>query len=125
MYHPHRSLPVICIAFVLAILSAVGLSRNELLPISVGSAMLHVDVARTEAEQRQGLSGRSSLGSSDGMLFLFPADGRHGMWMPNMNLSLDLIWLDADKRVVHIERNVSPDSYPDCLFVTGAVPIRP
>jgi uncharacterized membrane protein (UPF0127 family) len=29
-----------------------------------------------------------------------------------MNFSLDMIWLDDDKRVVHIERGVSPATYP-------------
>ena len=30
-----------------------------------------------------------------------------------MNFNIDMIWLDSDKRVVSIEEDVSPDTYPD------------
>ena len=33
--------------------------------------------------------------------------------MKDMDFSIDIIWLDRDRRVVHIEKNVSPNTYPD------------
>jgi uncharacterized membrane protein (UPF0127 family) len=67
-----------------------------------------VELALTPQEQHQGLMNRQSLPIDAGMLFVFPQNKRHAFWMKNTLISLDLIWLDYAKRVVHIERNVPP-----------------
>lgn len=72
-----------------------------------------IEVADTEAEREQGLSGRNSLPADTAMLFIFDQPGQQCFWMKDMQFSLDIIWLDAGRRVVHIEQNVSPSSYPD------------
>ncbi|MDE0243497.1 MAG: DUF192 domain-containing protein [Candidatus Kaiserbacteria bacterium] len=100
----------------------INAPKDDLLTLSVANTTLHVEVAETPAEREKGLSGRQALGQSDGMLFLFETDGLHGFWMPDMYLSLDIIWLNADKTVVHIEHNVSPDSYP--AIFTSTEPAR-
>ena len=46
------------------------------------------------------------------MLFVFPADGRHSFWMKDMLFSIDMLWLDANGRVVHVEKGVSPATFP-------------
>lgn len=33
--------------------------------------------------------------------------------MKDMNFALDIIWLDADKKVIDIAYNVKPDTFPD------------
>lgn len=47
------------------------------------------------------------------MLFVFEEDGYHAFWMKDMKFSIDMIWLDESMAIVHIERNVSPSSYPN------------
>ena len=42
------------------------------------------------------------------MLFLFDGPGTHSIWMKNCRVSLDLIWLDPDFSVVHIEHERPP-----------------
>lgn len=80
--------------------------------IRIGETQLTVELLRTEAERIQGLSGRDSLPPNTGALFIFPDDDYHGIWMREMRMSLDIIWIDNTHKVVHIEKNVHPDSFP-------------
>lgn len=80
--------------------------------LSLGVGVITVDVARTDAELVRGLSERTRLGDQEGMLFVFEKDSRQGIWMKDMNFPIDIIWLDSQKRVVHIVRDASPESYP-------------
>lgn len=77
-----------------------------------GDRAYHLEIVSSEAARTQGLSGRQSLAGDRGMLFVFPGDGTQCIWMKDMRFSLDIMWLDGEKRVVHIERDVSPDTYP-------------
>ncbi len=42
------------------------------------------------------------------ILMEFPRPGKYGIWMPFMKMCLDVAFLDEDKHVVHITRNVPP-----------------
>jgi uncharacterized membrane protein (UPF0127 family) len=44
------------------------------------------------------------------MLFVFDEEAEHTFVMKNMKFPIDIIWMDADKTVVHIERNLQPCS---------------
>jgi len=69
----------------------------------------NVEVAESYAERMKGLSGRRGMGSG-GMLMVFPAEGRHGIWMPNMKFPIDIVFISSGKRVVDIRENVRPMS---------------
>lgn len=73
---------------------------------------LSLEVADTSALREHGLSNREKLSTGSGMLFIFDEMGAYGFWMKDMKFSLDIMWLDADKKIVHVEKNVSPDTYP-------------
>ncbi|MBL8157995.1 DUF192 domain-containing protein [bacterium] len=73
---------------------------------------LRVAVADTDALRAQGLSGSAPLADDEGMLFIFDEDGVYPFWMKDMLYSIDIFWLDATGSVVHIEKNLSPDTYP-------------
>src|SRR3989338_2245510 len=80
--------------------------------LTLAGASVHVDLAQTPAELKKGLSGRASLPQGEGMLFVFENDDKHSFWMNDMYFSIDIIWLAADGKVVHIASNLSPDTYP-------------
>lgn len=73
--------------------------------------------ARTPVEQAQGLSDTKSLASNQGMLFINDTVDQRCFWMKDMLYPLDIIWLDSKKTVVHIEKNLSPDSYPQAFCI--------
>jgi len=78
----------------------------------VGNTDYVFELRQTNEERRQGLSGRPGLPLNTGMLFIFDTPGKHSFWMKDMLFNIDIIWFDADKNVVHVESNVSPDTFP-------------
>jgi uncharacterized membrane protein (UPF0127 family) len=46
------------------------------------------------------------------MLFIFEKEAKHGIWMPDMYFSIDIVWLDKNKKVVSTASSVTPETYP-------------
>ncbi|HVU75825.1 MAG TPA: DUF192 domain-containing protein [Candidatus Paceibacterota bacterium] len=80
--------------------------------VMIGGERVSVQLATTEAQREQGLSGTQPLAADHGMLFVFPQDGQYHFWMKDMNYALDIIWIDGDGRIVSIAPSLSPDTYP-------------
>jgi uncharacterized membrane protein (UPF0127 family) len=68
------------------------------------------EIVADDATRERGLSGRPSLCSECAMLFVFPDEGKYGFWMKGMRFPLDIVWVDGEGTVVHIERAVLPES---------------
>jgi hypothetical protein len=73
---------------------------------------VRVIIADTEEERIQGLSGRLKLEGADAMLFVFSEADYHGIWMKDMRFPIDLIWVGEDLKVINVEKNVTPDTFP-------------
>ncbi len=85
----------------------------ELVPIVIGDISVQASVADSIPERIKGLSGTPYLPSGVVKLFAFGAEGEHGIWMKDMNYPLDIIWVAKNGTIVHIEDNVSPETYPE------------
>jgi uncharacterized membrane protein (UPF0127 family) len=104
-----------CVALILVIVAGVAmvLSLNSRkVVVTVGNQVVHARVADTDETRSKGLSGTSGLGEKDGMLFVFAVPGRWGMWMKDMKYSVDMLWMDSDKKVIYKAENVTPDTFP-------------
>jgi len=77
---------------------------------------LQLEIADTDAERILGLSGRESLPAGMGLLFVFEEPGMHGFWMKDMKFAIDIIWLGENYEVLGIEKNVSPQTYPEVFY---------
>lgn len=74
---------------------------------------LRVDIANSLEERMKGLSGRENLGKNiDGVLFVFDETAYHNIWMKDMKFPIDIIWISEDLKVINVEKNISPDTYP-------------
>ena len=51
---------------------------------------------------------RESLGEDRGMLFIFDRPEIYHFWMKNCRISLDMIWLDRDRKIVSLTSNAPP-----------------
>lgn len=71
-----------------------------------------LEIADTPSARQQGLSGRPRLAATAGMLFVFDTPAPQCMWMKNMNFALDIIWLNESKKIVKIQEDVKPETYP-------------
>lgn len=87
--------------------------------VSIAGKVIEVELALSPEEKARGLSGREELPEDRGMLFVFDKPDFYGFWMKDMLISLDIIWISLDFKVVHIEKNVSPETYPE-VFVPSA-----
>lgn len=74
----------------------------SLVRIRVGGQPLAVEVAADPASRSRGLMFREHLPQGRGMLFIWPRAGRHGMWMKNTLIPLDVAFLTGDLRIAHI-----------------------
>jgi uncharacterized protein len=80
--------------------------------IQIGETAIHAELATTRAEQIQGLSGRASLSTSAGMLFIFDHSSYWGIWMKDMNFPIDVLWITDNMKVAYIVENMQPAGYP-------------
>ena len=67
-----------------------------------------VEVARTEAQQAQGLMNRESLAPDRGMIFPYDPPVAASFWMKNTLIPLDIIFIRADGTIARIEANTAP-----------------
>lgn len=69
-------------------------------------AELHLEIARTPAEQERGLMYRTSLPAHGGMIFIFQGDGAIGFWMKNTLIPLDMVFVGSDGTVRQVDADV-------------------
>jgi uncharacterized membrane protein (UPF0127 family) len=81
---------------------------NYTLILSSTGKLFKVETVVTPNALTKGLSGRRTLASGTGMLFIFDALDRHTMWMPDMYFPLDVVWLDETLSVVNITYGLEP-----------------
>jgi hypothetical protein len=67
-----------------------------------------VEIASTRQEQAKGLMHRKTMASDHGMLFPIKPPRQASFWMKNTYISLDMLFLRADGRILQIEANTVP-----------------
>ena len=75
-----------------------------------GVQVFSVELATTEEEKTTGLMYRKELADGKGMLFDFSPEQQVSMWMKNTFISLDMIFIRADGRILRIAENTEPQS---------------
>ncbi|CAG5009909.1 hypothetical protein DYBT9275_04595 [Dyadobacter sp. CECT 9275] len=71
---------------------------------------IDVEIAENEAEQSKGLMYRPYLPDSAGMLFIFNDSAPRNFWMKNTIIPLDIMYVDAGKKIISIAKNTKPYS---------------
>ena len=117
-----RSLPIqsqLPVVVTIAIAFAVGAAgcsssapkEAQSLPITaaveLGGRTINLEVARTPEEQAIGLMFRESLADDRGMLFPVDPPRPVQLWMKNVDIPLDLLFI-TEGEIVAIESNVPP-----------------
>jgi len=86
-----------------------------------GVHVFSVEMATTEEEKTTGLMYRKELPDGKGMLFDFSPEQQVSMWMKNTYVSLDMIFIRADGRILRIAENTEPLS---TRLVPSGGPVR-
>ena len=91
-------------------------------PVCIRGICFAAETAVTEAERSRGLMYRDALAEDRAMLFVFPEEGRHGFWMKDTRIELDIIFIGADRRVVSIARRAQPCRQYPCAHYEPSAP---
>ena len=59
-----------------------------------------LEVVIDPMDRAMGYMFREEVGPNDGMLFIFETVDRHGFWMKNCKVALDIVWLDEQFRII-------------------------
>lgn len=70
---------------------------------------IEAKVADSASERKRGLANQESLPLGEGMLFVFQNEGTYGIWMKDMKFAIDIVWLDRNKKIVDIAKNIPPE----------------
>jgi len=83
-------------------------SQPESIPVSLRGELFNVELADSRQERKTGLMFREHLKDNEGMLFKFDKEAIYPVWMKNVLIELDIIWIDKDKKVVFIKESAQP-----------------
>ncbi len=72
--------------------------------------IIDIEIADSPEERTQGYMYRSSMPDSAGMLFIFEKPTEQTFWMKNMKISLDLLYIDENKKIVTLYKHQRPYS---------------
>lgn len=100
---------VVAFAVVSAPVGAAGFQPLEIVTRN-GVQVFSIEMATTEEEKQTGLMYRKELADGKGMLFDFNPEQEVSMWMKNTYVSLDMIFIRADGRILRIAENTEPMS---------------
>jgi uncharacterized membrane protein (UPF0127 family) len=86
----------------------IGIHLPTSTQVKLGTNTFDVQLASNDAARKQGLSGVEKMDANAGLLMNFHRDGRWGIWMKDMKIPIDIIWINSDKKVIYIVANASP-----------------
>lgn len=85
-------------------------------PLYLGSGAFDAKVAYTQEEREKGFGGVSNIAENEALILAFPRNNTWGIWMKDMKVSIDIIWLDSDKKVIEIVKKALPDGGATTVF---------
>lgn len=104
--------PAVAVVACVAIILGYLLQSPAKATLRIGDYTYRLTIVSTTEGRERGLSGRAGLAANEGMLFVYDKPQKVCMWMKDMSFPIDILWLDTGKKVVHMSKDVSPETYP-------------
>lgn len=82
--------------------------RAGFVALALGGEQFEVAVAASDETRRLGLSGRATLGRNEGLLFLYRAAAPRSFWMKDCLIALDIIYMNAEGRILNVVTMSAP-----------------
>ena len=87
--------------------------EKDFATVEINGAILMAEVVSHRTSRARGLSGREMLGEREAMLFIFDEPDYYGIWMKDMKFPIDIIWLDDELKIIGLEKNINPNTFPE------------
>jgi uncharacterized membrane protein (UPF0127 family) len=94
--------------------------RLPTLPLTAGMHVIQAEIARTMTQQMVGMMHRTTMGTNEGMLFVYDEPQVHCFWMRNTRLPLTIAFIADDGRIVNLADMKPFDESSHC----AAEPVR-
>ena len=86
-----------------------------MIPLTLPSGKeVQAELMVEDQDRAMGLMFRPSLPEDRVLLFVFERLDFHGIWMKNCRFPIDIVWLDEERRVVHLAEAVPPCRKDPC-----------
>ena len=106
MFHFKSYISVfILLYFVLITVLNAQETTNIIIKNNYKDVYFNVEIARKKIDRDKGLMFRKNLNLDKGMLFIFPNESKVSMWMKNTLISLDIIFISKNYKIVDIINN--------------------
>ena len=83
-----------------------------------------IEIAEDDASRQHGLMERESMPEDHGMLFVFQDDQPRAFWMKNCKFAQDMLFFDADRRLLSVQHDVPPCTADPCPAYPSGAPAR-
>ena len=86
-----------------AVLAQEAQPKLPTVAITAGMHIIQAELAQTPEQRSTGMMMRKTMGTNEGMLFVFEQPSRQCFWMKNTLLPLSIAFVEADGTVVNID----------------------
>ena len=113
---------ILCSCFLISLSAnkANAKKLDDLQNLEKGSVSIRLDsnvskefkvlIAESNKDRRRGLMHIEFMQENQGMLFIFNPPRKVSMWMRNTPMTLDILFIDRDGKIINIEENATPYS---------------
>ena len=125
----YRTFIVLVFLFVFLIHPAKGVQPNvgQIKKTTIffpGGKHIEAVIADDQESRTTGLMGSTHLDLNQGMLFIFDLNEPHMMWMKNMNIPIDIVWLNEQKAIIDFVQSAPPCKPESCVIFGPLLPSR-
>jgi len=88
---------------------------------------IDIEIAKDDYSREKGLMYRRNMFENQGMLFIFEESSPRYFWMKNTYISLDLIYVDENRKIVSFQKSAVPlseetlPSYKNAMYVVEVI----
>jgi uncharacterized protein len=111
------------VLFCLALVAAVACAKSGP-SVEIRGKTFTIEIAEDDASREHGLMDRAQMDEDHGMLFIFQDDAPRAFWMKNTKLPLDMIFADANRKIVSVTHGAEPCVTERCPAYTSGAPAR-